>query len=172
MDPVERAKRSMGNVEKAVTGLPGVEGYREKEMRRDADKQVREDLARKLEEQRRRLTDLQSQLLSAGGLLYMSDMERVATRLQTLIDRIRTASYGYAGFFDLQRVKEPELERLAAFDRALFEQLGPLDEAVGNLGKAIPANEGVKEAIQAVGDQVARLAEEFGHRSDALQASE
>ncbi len=172
MDPVERAKRSMGNVEKAVTGLPGVEGYREKEMRRDADKQVREDLARKLEEQRRRLTDLQSQLLSAGGLLYMSDMERVATRLQTLIDRIRTASYGYAGFFDLQRVKEPELERLAAFDRALFEQLGPLGEAVGNLGKAIPTNEGVKEAVQAVGDQVARLAEEFGQRADALQASE
>ena len=50
MDPIEKAKRDMGSVERAVSGLPGIEGYREKDMRRDADKQVRETLARHLEE--------------------------------------------------------------------------------------------------------------------------
>jgi hypothetical protein len=172
VDPIEKAKRDMGSVERAVSGLPGIEGYREKDMRRDADKQVRELLSRHLEEDRRRLTDLQNDLLSKGGLLFLGDMERVSTRLQTLIDRIRTASYGYAGFFDLQRVKEAELDRLAAFDRALFDQLGPIDTAVDNLSKAIAANEGVKDAIQALGDLVRKLNDDFGHRAEAMQAAE
>lgn len=172
MDPIEKANREMGSVERAVTGLPGIEGYRAKDMRRDADKQVREMLARHLEGDRRRLTNLQNELLGKGGLLYMGDMERVSTRLQTLIDRIRTASYGYAGFFDLQRVKEPELDRLAAFDKALVEKLGPLDTAADNLGKAIAADEGIKDAIQALGDLISKLDDDFGHRAEAMQAAE
>ncbi|HEX9118525.1 MAG TPA: hypothetical protein VGA61_20835 [Anaerolineae bacterium] len=171
MDPIEKAKQGMGGVERAFTGLPGVAGYREKEMRRDADKKVRETLAHRLDDGRRRLTDLQSQLLSGGGLAFLADLERVGSRLQTLIDRIRTASYGYAGFFDLQRVKEAELDRLAAFDQALFDQLAPLDQALDELAKAIAANQGVKEAIQPVSDLVTKLADDFGHRTEAMQAS-
>ncbi|HEX9027961.1 MAG TPA: hypothetical protein VF823_02225, partial [Anaerolineales bacterium] len=123
MDPIEKAKGAMGGLERAVSGLPGIKGYREKDMRRDADKQVREKLAQRLSEQRNRLTELQNQLLSAGGLLWMDDVERLITRLTILVDRVRTASYGYAGFFDLQKVKEEELDRLAAFDKALFDGL-------------------------------------------------
>jgi hypothetical protein len=172
VDPIKKAKEGMGKIESAFTGLPGVEGYREKEMRRDADKLVRETLAHRLGEQRSRLTELQNQLLNAGGLLFMSDLERVSGRLQTLIDRIRTASYGYAGFFDLQRVKEDELDRLATFDNTLFEQLGPFDEAMVNLAKSIEANEGVKEALKAVNDLIGKLSEDFNRRSEAMQATE
>jgi len=172
MDPMEKAQQGMGKLEKAITGLPGVEGYRAKELRRDADKQVREGLARRLEDERRRLTDFQGQLLSNGGLLGMDAMERAGTRLQTLIDRIRTASYGYAGFFDLQKVREGELDRLAAFDKALFDQLGPLDEAMKTLGQAVTANEGLKEAIQGVANLLAKMTDDFGHRAEAMQAAE
>lgn len=171
MDPIEKAKQGMGKVERALSGLPGVEGYREKEMRRDADKQVRETLAHKLEEVRRRLTELQGELLSSGGLAYMGDMERVATRVQTLSDRIRTASYGYAGFFDLQRVKEDELDRLAAYDKGLYEQLPALDEAMANLAKAGAANEGIKEALATVSSVVVKLGEDFGRRAEAMHES-
>lgn len=172
MDPVDKAKQSMGSVERAIFNLPGVEGYREKEMRRDSDKLVREGLVQRLSEQRRRLNDLQNQLLSAGGLLWMDEMERLTTRLNTLIDRIHTASYGYAGFFDLQRVKEPELDRLAAFDKSLADMLPPLGSAIDNLQKAIGANDGIKEAIQAVADQLSQMNETFGRRAEAMHAAE
>ncbi len=172
MDPIEKAKQGMGKVESALSGLPGVAGYREKEMRRDADKQVRETLAHRLEDLRRRLTDLQSQALGSGGLAYLADMEHASSRLQTLIDRIHTASYGYRGFFDLQRVKEAELDKLATYDNALFEQLAPLGEALDGLAKALAANAGVKEALQAFNDLVTKLGDDFGHRAEAMQASE
>ncbi len=146
MDPVQKAKDEMGGLEKAVAGLPGVKGYREKELRREADKQVRDTLARQLETRRQKLTSLQNDLLAAGGLDWMDDIERVVGRLQLFIDRVKTASYGYAPLFGLNRVQEEELDRLAGFDQDLYNQVGPLDEAIGKLEQAVAANDGIKDA--------------------------
>ena len=169
MDPVEQAKSEMGSVEKFFAKLPGIKGYREKELRREADKQVRDNLARRLESRRRKLTALQSDLLTSGGLLWMDDVERVVGRLQLLIDRIKTASYGYAPLWGLNRVKEDDLDRLIAFDQALAEEVGKLDEAIGTLESAVQANEGIKEALAAVGDLLTSLNETFGRRAEVIQ---
>ena len=71
----------------------------------------------RLESRRRKLTTLQSDLLDTGGLLWMDDMERVVGRLQLLIDRVKTAAYGYAGFFDLQAGQGGDLDRLSSSTR-------------------------------------------------------
>lgn len=170
MDPLEKARRGMGKLESAISGLPGVQGYREKDMRRDADKQVREQLSKRLSDIRRRVTELQGRMLRSGGLQFMSTGEQLSSRLQTLADRIRTASYGYAGFFDLQKVQEAQLDRLAAFDQALFERVAALEAEVDALDKAVAANQGVAEAIQAASTMVGQISDEFGHRSEAMQA--
>jgi hypothetical protein len=169
MDPIEKAKGQMGGVESLISKLPGVKGYREKEMRRDADKQMRDALALQLADRRTKITAMQNDLLAAGGLLWMDDLERLVGRLQLLIDRIKTAAYGYSGFFDIQRVKEDELYELAKFDQALFEDLPRLDTAIDSLGKAIEANDGIKEAATAIGNILARMNESFGHRMDAIK---
>ena len=124
----------MGKLEGLISKLPGVKGYREKELRRDSDKQVRDTLARELSDRRTKITALQQELLSAGGLLWMDDLEKVVGRLQLLIDRVKTAAYGYAGFFDAQRIKEGELDKLAAFDEAIFEDLPRIDTAIAIAG--------------------------------------
>jgi hypothetical protein len=169
MDPVEQAKSEMGGLESFFTKIPGISGYREKEMRRDADKQLRDALATRLESRRRKLTGLQNDLLSSGGILWMDDMERVVGRLQLLIDRVKTASYGYAPLFALNRVKEDDLDRLIQFDQSLADEVGKLDEAIGGLEQAVQANEGIKEALKAVGDLLTGLNETFGRRADVIQ---
>ncbi len=169
MDPVEKAKSQMGWLESLFSKLPGIKGYREKEIRRDADKQLRDTLARELAERRTRLTALQNDLLSAGGLLWMDDLEKLSGRLQLLVDRVKTAAYGYAGFFDIERVKEEELDKLAQFDEALFEELPRLDTALESLAKAVAANEGIAEAIKAVGSILTRLNETFSKRLEAIR---
>ena len=65
MDPIEKAKGQMGGVESLISKLPGVKGYREKEMRRDADKQMRDALALQLSD--RRDEDHGHAKRSAGG---------------------------------------------------------------------------------------------------------
>jgi hypothetical protein len=169
MDPVENAKASMGGMERMFSTLPGVQGYREKEMRRDADRQVRDQFVRELEVRRAGIARLELDLLAAGGLLWMDDLERLVGSVQLLMDRVRTAPSGYAGFFDLQRVKEPELEKLAQFDKALFESLPKLDEALAALEKAAGANEGIQQAVNAVADLLAQLGDTFGRRMEAIR---
>lgn len=169
MDSVEKAKGQMGGIENFISTLPGIRGYREKEIRRDADKQVRDTLARELAERRAKITAIQGDLLAAGGLLWMDDLEKLVSRLQLLIDRVKTAAYGYAGFFDIQRVKETELDKLAQFDQALFEDLPRLDTAIDSLAKAAGTNEGIKDAATAIGNILTRLNETFGRRLDAIK---
>lgn len=171
MDAVDKAKAAMGGLERAISGLPGIKGYREKEMRREADKQVRESLARRLEARRRKITALQSELLGAGGLLWMDDVERLVGRLQLLIDRVKTATYGYAPFWGLERIKEEELERLAAFDQSLFDELGRLDEAVSALENAVASGEGIKEAVKNLGALLNALNETWGRRQEVIQGA-
>ncbi len=172
MDPVQSAKDEMGGVESCIAKLPGIKGYREKEIRRDADKQVRENLARRLQSRRRKLTSLQGELLTSGGILWLDDVERVVGRLQLFIDRVKTASYGYAPLWGIVRVKEDDLDRLVAFDQDLYGQLAPLDAAIGQLEQAVQGNEGIKEALRNIGDLVAGLNETFNRRAEVIQNAE
>jgi hypothetical protein len=168
---MEKAKSEMSSLERFVSKMPVVKGYREKEMRRETDKQIRDTLARRLEARRRKISGLQGELLSGGGLLWMDDIERVVGRLQLLIDRVKTASYGYAPFFALERVKEDDLDRLIEFDQKLFDELARLDEAISGLEQAVAANEKIKEAVQALADIAAALNETFSRRHEVIQGT-
>ena len=169
MEAVDKGNEQMGAIERTIAGLPGIRGYKAKEMRREADKQVRDTLVTELERRRDRVTGLQQDLLSAGGLLWMDVMERVVGRLQLLIDRVRTAAYGYTPFFDLEKVKEEELDRLAAYDQSLFESLPTLDQSIAGLETAIRGNENIQGALQAVATPVNDLNDKFGRRMEAMR---
>ncbi|MFZ1238585.1 MAG: hypothetical protein WBV59_18120 [Anaerolineae bacterium] len=168
MDLIEKAKAARGALERTFAGLPGVKGYKEKELRREADKTVRELLARDLDEQRQRLQGLQVDLLGAGGLQWVDDVERAVTKLQTLGDRIKTASYGYAPLFDDVKVKEAQLDALAQFDEQMVERVGALQAEVDKLAAVVSAREGIGDAANALADHVAMLNTVWGHRQDAI----
>lgn len=168
MDLIEKAKAAQGALERTFAGLPGIKGYKEKELRREADKTVRTLLARDLDEQRKRLQALQLELLTAGGLRWIDGVERAVSRLQTLVDRIRTASYGYAPLFDDVKVKEAQLDALAQFDQQMVERVGALQAEVEKLAEAVKAREGIGEAASALADHVAMLNTVWGHRQDAI----
>ena len=67
MDPIGKAKSQMGGLESLLSKLPGIKGYREKDIRRDSDKQLRDTLARELSERRTKITALQTNYCRAAG---------------------------------------------------------------------------------------------------------
>ncbi len=167
-DLYEEIKGERGRIESFLGQVPGYKGYKEKEMRREADKLLRDALGRRLEEQWRRLPDIQKQLLSAGQIEWLDDIESVTTRLQTLIDRIETATYGYAGLFDAVRVKEDELDQLYNFDMALTEEVGQIAGAIDQLETAVMTREGIGEAIAQLNATVTAANETFARRKDVI----
>lgn len=148
--------------------IPGYLGYRERERRRDADRQLRDELARQYAGQRERLTDVQRRTSAKGGLAHLDDIERVNLKLQRFIDRLRTASYGYAGWFDVAPVREAELQQLYTFDHALTAGVERVESAVGDLSAALDAGEGIEAAVDALSTTVDQLNRRFDQRRDLL----
>lgn len=168
MDLREKVTEAMGGLESLVAKIPGYSGYKAKETRREADKLLREQLARSFDEQRRHLLELQKQLANSGQIALLDDMDSAAVKLQTLIDRIRTATYGYAGFFDAVKVKEDQLDALYEFDNALVEQVGNVEAAVGRVESALTTQEGVAEAIADLTRVIRDINDLFSRRQDAI----
>jgi len=155
-------------LEKLVSSIPGYGGYKQKDLRRDADKVLRLFVAGKLDEQRRRLSDLQLQLISGGQLNLTGELDRAVQKVQLLVDRIKTATYGYAGFFDAVKVQEPQLDALYAFDSALLEEVGKVAAAVNALAAALAAKQGAAEAIAAAVAAAQDANYTFGHRAEVI----
>ncbi|RME51019.1 MAG: hypothetical protein D6790_20485, partial [Caldilineae bacterium] len=109
---VDKAKEQMGAIERLLKGLPIIRGYVDKDLRREADRRLRQTIAAGLEAEKQRLYDLQKIFLRSGGLRYMDDLDGAVQKLQTLIDRIKTASYGYAGLLDAVKIREEQLNAL------------------------------------------------------------
>jgi len=172
MDLRQKVTEALGGLEQLVAKVPGYKGYKEKEMRREADKLLREHLARQFEEQRRGITNLQKQLIKSGQAGLLDDLEEGVMKLQLLIDRLKTASYGYAGFFDAVKVKEEQLDALYEFDNALMDEVPDVAAGINKVSEALAAKEGVAEAITDLVGTIQGVNDTFSERQDViLQAS-
>lgn len=167
-DLYDRVSEARTGFERLLGKIPGYKGYKEKEMRRESDKLLRETVAKQMEMQRQRMDDLQKMLIDAGRFEYLDEMGNAVTKLQTFIDRVRRATYGYAGLFDAVRVREEELDRLYDFDHQLLEYAGRLSEALDNLETSIPAGEGLAEAVREVSSICAEANRTFDQREQVL----
>ena len=130
-----------GTLERLAGQIPGYHGYKEKEMRREADKLLRTHISERFQEQRTKLSNVQNQLASEGKLEDLGLLERVMLQLQLLIDRLKVAEYGYAGLFDAVRVKEEQLDALYVYDSALTSSVDQLAEKMDKLAIAAMSGE-------------------------------
>jgi hypothetical protein len=168
----ETVTGALGGFEKLMGKIPGYKGYKDKELRREADKLLRVELAHKLDDQRVRMSGLQGELIGQGQILFIDDLGRAETKLQLLIDRIKTASYGYAGLFDAVKIKEEQLDALYEFDNQMMDYVDDVAANVDDVSSAIGGGEGVGEAIRGLTAVLEEANLTFGHREEAiLQAS-
>jgi len=156
---------------KLASYIPGFGGYIERENRRDADKLLRETVARRFEEQWKRVSQLQTDLVSNGMIAYVDDAEKAAIKLRTFIDKITTAPRGYSGLFDAVKINQKELETIYQFDAAFFDLAEQISSAVDNFEQTINDETGLPAAIRNL-TALARLAvETYEKRSEAVTGS-
>jgi hypothetical protein len=151
--------------------IPGWGGYIDRRTRRDADKLLRDTVARRFEEHWKRASQLQSDMVSNGMIMYVDDMEKAAIQLRTFIDKISTAPRGYAGLFDAVKINEPELQALYQFDYAFFDLSDQVGRALDNVEASLGDEAGLPAAIRNV-ISLARLAvETYNRRTEAFTGS-
>ena len=149
-------------LEKLGDKIPGYAGYVAKERRRDVDKLHREHLAERLRLSKQPLTDVMRELSSSGRLFEVGPVDRVLKKLDQVENRVRFASYGYAGFFDAVKIEEPQLERIYRFDLALVEKVEEFERQARELsGKAAPA-----DGLKAAAAEIERAADDLNRTFD------
>ncbi len=146
-DPMGKITEGKDLLGKIRNTLAGFLGYVDRANRRDADKMLRETIAQRYEEQWNKISELQRQFIADGKLDLVDDLEAAAIKLRTFVDRVKGASYGYAGFFDAVRVNSDELERIYSFDAALLANVEELTRAVENVEASLET-EGLPAAIR------------------------
>ncbi len=160
----------MSRVENFIQGgldkIPGYKGYQDKESRRDADKKVRDTVAKALTTQVDTLTRYNAELSRTRDFEGLAAIEPAIGQIRLLADRVRTASYGYGGIFSDSSIDERALEQLRLFDSALLREVDALSAEVGKLTAATPPD---KEALSRMLDEINRLGSVFDGRGSVVE---
>lgn len=156
---------------KLLSKVPGFKGYIERENRRSSDKLLRGMVAERYEEQWRRISGLQRDLISEGGLVYVDDLESAAIKIRQFIDRVKTATYGYAGLFDAVKVREDELQKMYQYDLSLLDGAEEVKRAVDNV-EASMGSEGLPASIRHLTGLAQNMVELFNRRAEVIMQGE
>lgn len=135
-------------IKKLASYVPGFSGYIERQNRRAADKLLRDTVARRFEELYKRLSALQADLISQGGLEYVDDIEKASLQIRMFTDKIRNATYGYSGLLDAVKINEAELAKIYTFDAAFFEIADQLKNAIDTVEATLGTPEGLPAVIR------------------------
>ena len=156
----------LGKIRKTLSGFVG---YLDRENRREADKLLRATIASRYEQQWNRISAIQRQMIEAGNLEQVDQLEAAAIKLRAFIDRVKTASYGYAGFFDAVRVNETELQKIYSYDLQLLEDVNSISSAVDNV-EASMGSDGLPAAMRHLTTLSQDVIDAYDRRDEVLLA--
>lgn len=154
--------------EDVVRFIPGLKQMFEKEDRRQADRLLREHIAKEYETLLGEFNKLQRKMMDKGGLTGMEQAQRVDTKLQTFIDRIRSAAEGYSGVFDAVKIDAEALERVYAFDNALLSYKDQFMTGLAEMDKAI-GTDALGDVLYQLEEIVTEANNTFKRRDEAMQ---
>ncbi len=170
MSLLDNVKDEMFGLEKLIAKIPGYKGYKEKEQRREADRLLRDHIVNRMRTVKTQLDVLQTDLISAGKIDLLDETGSAATQIQTFIDRVRTAAYGYSGLFDAVRIKEDDLDRVYEFDSALLSYTDRIEGAIARAREGL-AGEDARSLILLVRDLAREANATFDERADVLRGT-
>jgi len=118
---MEASKDNRGIFERICLWIPGYRGYKQKNIRRDVDKEIRSDVARAIEECKSVLAEIQRGVVENGDVQMAKTVERVRVKTDTYLKNIESAEAGYSGIWEATKTLEDELEAVMEWDAKLLE---------------------------------------------------
>lgn len=161
----DRIEQSKNWFERIAEHVPGYKGYKDKELRREADKTQRLFVAERLDTVAKKLDDIKLDLVNRAQLDKVGAIDLVSRKLRTLTDKIRYADYGYAGLFDTDKVDEPILDQLYQFDNNLLTGVQEIETLAGALNADGPT---LTNDIALLQDKIEALGTQFAEREHLI----
>ena len=169
-DVYAQAKSQMRLSERIAAALPGFRGYKEKEVRRESDKLVRNNLTLKLSKDKDNIRSISQRIADKRYLDVLPDIDRLTAKMDRITEKVNHASYGYAGFYDIVKIKEDNLDRMITFDNQLLDEVDALTASIEDLKAQLLSGNysNLKDKIQAITDKFELLEDTFDKREQVI----
>ena len=169
-DVYAQAKSQMRLSERIAAALPGFRGYKEKELRRESDKLIRNHLTLKLSRDKDNVRSISQRIVDKRYIDVLPDIDRLVAKMDRITEKVNHASYGYSGFFDAVKIKEENLDRMISFDNQLLDSVNALTDAIDALKTQLVGGDytNLKDKIQGVTDKFDMLEDAFDKRHEII----
>jgi hypothetical protein len=169
-DVYAQAKSQMRLSERIAAALPGFRGYKEKELRRESDKLIRNNLYLKLSKAKDNIRSISQKIADKRYLDVLTDIDRLTAKIDRVTEKVNHASYGYAGFYDIVKIKEEHLDRMITFDNQLLDTVNALTADIDAFKAQLVSGDysNLKDKIQAITDKLEALEDTFDKREQVI----
>jgi hypothetical protein len=167
---LKKVEKETALLEKISLGIPGYRGYKQKEMRREVDKLIRDHTARKLSESKSSMREIFQQLVFKKQSDVLQETDRLIAKFDRVTELINHAPYGYAGFFNAVKIDADDLENMIDFDTQLLGNVKEIEDMVKKLKGDVSASkfEKVQTHLNDIRTSVDSLESTFNDRKDAI----
>jgi hypothetical protein len=169
-DVYSDVKGQMRLSERIAAFIPGFRGYKEKELRRESDRLVRNHLYLKLSTAKTDLREISQKLADRRYFDVLPDVDRLIAKMDRVVEKVNHASYGYSGFFDAIKIREENLDRMIDFDNQLLDGINALvteiDAFKAELASGVTTN--LKTRVQNVTDKLESFEDTFNKREEVI----
>jgi hypothetical protein len=169
-DLYTETKSQMRLSERIAAFIPGFRGYKEKEMRRESDRLLRNHLNLTLSNIKSNFKTLFQKVTDRRYFDVMTDMDRLMAKMDRVVEKVNHASYGYSGFYDAVKVKEENLDRMIEFDNQLIEGVNALGAEVDAFKAELASGEygNLKDRLKTVTDKLEAFEDTFDKREEVI----
>ena len=168
----QKVQQKMDNdrslTERIALYVPIYRGYKQKNLRRDEDRAVRQEVARVLETVKNDLATVQR--ASVNDLALMRDAERIRAKADKDYIGVKKSVGGYSRFHDPVKITESDLQNLVRWDAMLIENAVLLKSQTEALIQAADSGSGdMKTMLRELEKRVDVLAEEHTARDAVMK---
>lgn len=119
-------QRSLNILDKIGSLIPGYDGYKDRDSRKNCDKKLRVILSNKLSEYENSIIAQIEISMKNSNINDMNKYESFRKKINTLSSKILYSPYGSNAFFSDQRINEDELDTIYQYDLDISDKVEKL----------------------------------------------
>ncbi len=171
---LKKVEKETSRTERIAGAIPGFKGYKQKELRREADRLIRDNIYRKLADAKSNLREIFQRLAINKVTGPMGELDRVVAKFDRVAELINHAPSGYSGFYNAVKIEEDDLERMIDFDLKMVESAKEIETKVKQFKKdALGDNfESASDKIGELRVMIEDLESSFNERKEVIMGVE
>jgi len=172
--PLKKAERETALLEKISLAIPGFRGYKLKELRREADKLIRDHMYRRLVDAESGLKGIFQRLVINKLMDVLDDTDRLIAKFDRVSELINHAPYGYSGFFNVVKVEEDDLDNMINFDLKMVASVKDIEAKVKQFKGEVMGGkfENVRTYVNDIRESIEALESTFDERKEVIMGVE